>query len=59
MVALSKHFYQINPFAYLINVLNFTKVSFVNTFLSVKYNELLEPPPHCLYESIQILVRVS
>ena len=59
MVALSTHFYQINPFAYSINVLNFTKVSFVDTFLSVEYNEILEPPPHCLYESIQLLVRVS
>ena len=52
VLAPSTHFYQINPFAYSINVFNFTKVSFVNTLLSVKYNEILEPPPHCLYESI-------
>ena len=59
MVALLTHFYQRNRFVYSINVLNFKGVSSVYTSLSVKYNKTLKTLPLCLYESIQLLVRVS
>ena len=58
MVALLKHFYQRNRVAYSINVLNFKGVSSVHTSLSVKYNKTVKALPLCLYESIQLLVRV-
>ena len=59
MIALLTHFYQRNPFVYIIYVLNFKGISSVNTSLSVKYNKTLKALPLHLYESIQLLVRVS
>ena len=59
MVALLTHFYQRNRFVYSINVLNFKGVPSVNTSLSIKYNKTLKALPLRLYESIQLLVRVS
>ena len=51
--------YQRNEFVYSLNVLNFKEMSSVNTSLSLKYNKKLKVLPLCLYESIQLLVRVS
>ena len=61
MVELLTHFIkEINLFIQLkIYVLNFKGVSSVNTSISVKYNKTLEVLPLRLYESIQLLVKVS
>ena len=59
MIAPLTHLYQTNRFVYSIKVLNFKGVSSVNTSLSVKYNKTLKALPLHLYESIQLLVRVS
>ena len=57
-MVLMTHFYQRNTFVYSLNVLNFKGMSSVNTSLSLKYGKTLKALPLCLYESIQLLVRV-
>ena len=57
-VVLMTHFYQRNTFVYALNVLNFKGMSSVNTSLSLKYGKTLKALLLCLYESIQLLVRV-
>ena len=58
-MALLTHFYQRNMFVYSLDVLNFKGMSTVNTSLSAKYNKTLKALPLHLYESIQLLMRVS
>ena len=58
-VVLLTDFYQRNTFVCSLNVLNFKGMSSVNTSLSLKYNKTLKALPLHLYESIQLLMRVS